>query len=168
MNTTGSTAASSRCRFYNRQIPNLQVPAFIVTLGTPVSKCNSKMRSLRRRCTLPSVRGCSARIGGVTSSGGWKICGLIGPGALCKPGRRSLTSPIHSYIGSVNNWAKAVLLWNIALDGNGQPLLPGTSSCKNPSCRGVVTINGGSYTLNEECEPMLVHRLCHELKPFGS
>lgn len=43
-------------------------------------------------------------------------------------------------------------MWNIALDRNGQPLLPGTGSCQNPSCRGVVTINGGSYTLNEECE----------------
>ena len=63
----------------------------------------------------------------------------------------------HSYTGSVSNWAKAVLLWNIALDGNGQPLLPGTDSCQNPSCRGAVTINGGSYTLNEECELTPVH-----------
>ncbi|KAF9650955.1 glycoside hydrolase [Thelephora ganbajun] len=54
------------------------------------------------------------------------------------------------YIGSVNNGAKAVLMWNIALDGNGRPLLPGTNSCQNPPCRGVVTINGGNYTLNEE------------------
>ena len=42
-------------------------------------------------------------------------------------------------------------MWNIALDDNGEPLLPGTSSCQNPFCRGVVTISGGSYTLNEEC-----------------
>jgi hypothetical protein len=60
----------------------------------------------------------------------------------------------------VNNWAKAVLLWNIALDGNGQPQLPGTDSCQNPHCRGVVTISGGSYTLNEECELTHVLRLC--------
>lgn len=46
-------------------------------------------------------------------------------------------------------------MWNIALDDNGEPQLPGTGSCQNPSCRGVVTINNGSYTLNEECEGLL-------------
>lgn len=65
---------------------------------------------------------------------------------------------IHSYIGSVNYGAKAVLMWNIALDDNGQPLLPGSDSCQNPPCRGVVTINDGSYTLNEECGLTHVYR----------
>lgn len=58
----------------------------------------------------------------------------------------------RSYTGSIMNGARAVLMWNVALDGNGQPLLPGTNSCQGSPCRGVVTINGGSYTLNEECE----------------
>ena len=65
---------------------------------------------------------------------------------------------VGSYTGSVDNGAMAVLMWNLALDSSGQPLLPGTSSCKNPSCRGVVTIDGGSYTLNEECELAPVYR----------
>lgn len=44
-------------------------------------------------------------------------------------------------------------MWNLVLDGNGQPLLPGTDSCggANP-CRGVVTLNSdGSYEPNQEC-----------------
>ncbi len=42
-------------------------------------------------------------------------------------------------------------MWNLALDGNGQPLLPGTNSC-GEGCRGVVQINSdGSYSVNQEC-----------------
>lgn len=63
----------------------------------------------------------------------------------------------HRFTGSVDNGSKAVLLWNMALDGKGQPLLPGASSCKSSPCRGVVTIGDGSYTLNEECELTLVY-----------
>lgn len=44
-------------------------------------------------------------------------------------------------------------MWNLALDGSGDPKLPGTNSCGGPGCRGIVTINSdGSYELNEECE----------------
>lgn len=44
-------------------------------------------------------------------------------------------------------------MWNLALDGSGNPKLPGTNSCGGPGCRGIVTINSdGTYELNEECE----------------
>ncbi|KAG6848093.1 hypothetical protein H0H93_003399 [Arthromyces matolae] len=42
------------------------------------------------------------------------------------------------------------LMWNIALDGSGKPMLPGTNSCGR-GCRPLVTINSdGSYSLNQE------------------
>ncbi len=43
-------------------------------------------------------------------------------------------------------------MWTLALDGNGNPKLPGANSCSTP-CRPVVTVNDdGSYSFNEECE----------------
>lgn len=50
-------------------------------------------------------------------------------------------------IGSTRNWAKSVLLWNLALDERGGPRVGGCSNC-----RGVVTINSatGEVTRNEE------------------
>ena len=43
-------------------------------------------------------------------------------------------------------------MWNLALDGNGNPKLPGTNSCGTP-CRPVVTVNSdGSWSVNQECE----------------
>lgn len=50
-------------------------------------------------------------------------------------------------IGSTRNWAKGVILWNLALDENSGPHLGG---CGN--CRGVVTINqkNGAITRNVE------------------
>ncbi|PSR70551.1 hypothetical protein PHLCEN_2v13590 [Hermanssonia centrifuga] len=54
------------------------------------------------------------------------------------------------YIGAVTYNAQAVLMWNLALDGNGQPELPGSNSCGNPPCRPIVTISGSSYTFNQE------------------
>ncbi|KDQ09357.1 glycoside hydrolase family 30 protein [Botryobasidium botryosum FD-172 SS1] len=54
------------------------------------------------------------------------------------------------FIGSVEHWARAAMLWNVALDGKGQQVLPGSSSCGGPGCRAVVTISGSSYTLNQE------------------
>jgi len=54
-------------------------------------------------------------------------------------------------IGSVQYWSKSAMLWNLALDGNGLPTLPGTDSCSPPGCRGVATINSNStWMLNEE------------------
>ncbi len=45
-------------------------------------------------------------------------------------------------IGAVRNWAKTVIMWNIALDQNGGPHLP-TACGENEGrkCRGLVTIN---------------------------
>lgn len=50
-------------------------------------------------------------------------------------------------IGATRNWARGVVLWNLALDARGGPHLGG---CKD--CRGVVTIDSaaGTVTLNEE------------------
>jgi glucosylceramidase len=51
-------------------------------------------------------------------------------------------------IGSTRNWAKTALWWNIALDENNGPYLPGGCS----GCRGVVTIDSsdGGVEFNEE------------------
>jgi glucosylceramidase len=50
-------------------------------------------------------------------------------------------------IGATRNWAKTVLLWNLATDQNGKPNVGG---CQD--CRGVVTINSlnSTITKNEE------------------
>ncbi|KAF9235914.1 glycoside hydrolase family 30 protein [Melanogaster broomeanus] len=54
------------------------------------------------------------------------------------------------FIGSLNYGSSAGLMWNLALDGNGNPLLPGTNSCGG-GCRGVVQINNdGSWSVNQE------------------
>ncbi|KAF9460162.1 glycoside hydrolase family 30 protein [Collybia nuda] len=55
------------------------------------------------------------------------------------------------WIGSIQRNAKSGLMWNIALDGNGNPKLPGTTSCGGPGCRPLVTVNSdGSYNFNQE------------------
>ncbi|KZT69669.1 glycoside hydrolase family 30 protein [Daedalea quercina L-15889] len=56
------------------------------------------------------------------------------------------------FIGSVNHNSKNGAMWNLVLDGEGQPLLPGSTSCGGSDpCRGVVTLNSdGSYTPNQE------------------
>ncbi|KAJ7286152.1 glycoside hydrolase [Mycena rebaudengoi] len=54
------------------------------------------------------------------------------------------------FIGGPERYAKSSMMWNIALDGNGQPMLPGTRSCGTP-CRGLVQINSdGTWSLNQE------------------
>ncbi|KAJ6592380.1 glycoside hydrolase superfamily [Mycena capillaripes] len=54
------------------------------------------------------------------------------------------------WIGSLEHWAGVGLMYNIALDGNGNPLLPGTNSCVG-GCRPLVTVNGdGSFSYNQE------------------
>lgn len=41
-------------------------------------------------------------------------------------------------------------MWNLALDGTGGPVLPGSDSCGG-GCRGVVQINsGGTWSVNQE------------------
>ena len=57
----------------------------------------------------------------------------------------------HRFIGAVENNAKSALMWNLALDPQGNPKYPGTSSCKE-GCRGVVTIYpDGTWGVNQEC-----------------
>ncbi|KAI0648146.1 glycoside hydrolase [Trametes meyenii] len=54
------------------------------------------------------------------------------------------------FIGSIEHNAHTGLMWNLALDGNGQPMLPGTNSC-SPPCRPVATVNSdGSWSVNQE------------------
>jgi glucosylceramidase len=47
-----------------------------------------------------------------------------------------LQQQVRLIIGATRNWAKSVILWNLALDQNHEPYLGGCSNC-----RGVVTIN---------------------------
>ncbi|KAL1740014.1 glycoside hydrolase family 30 protein [Schizophyllum fasciatum] len=55
------------------------------------------------------------------------------------------------FIGAVNHNAATGLMWNIALDGNGNPKLPGTNSCGGPGCRAIVQVNSdGSWNVNQE------------------
>lgn len=62
-------------------------------------------------------------------------------------------------IGSIRNWSKSVLLWNLALDNNDGPQ---NSGCTN--CRGVVTVNSdGSYT--EEVEYYVLGHLSKFVDP---
>ncbi|KAI5991261.1 glycoside hydrolase family 30 protein [Pisolithus albus] len=54
------------------------------------------------------------------------------------------------FIGSLAYGSSTGLMWNLALDGNGNPKLPGTSSC-TPPCRGVVQVNSnGTWSVNQE------------------
>ncbi|KAI0822335.1 glycoside hydrolase [Trametes gibbosa] len=54
------------------------------------------------------------------------------------------------FIGSIERNSRTGLMWNLALDGNGQPMLPGTNSC-SPPCRPVATVNSdGSWSVNQE------------------
>ncbi|KAJ3835095.1 glucan endo-1,6-beta-glucosidase [Lentinula raphanica] len=52
--------------------------------------------------------------------------------------------------GSVSYGSSSGLMWNLALDGNGDPMLPGSDSCGG-GCRGTVQINSdGTYSVNQE------------------
>ncbi|KAF8736341.1 hypothetical protein AX14_000454 [Amanita brunnescens Koide BX004] len=58
---------------------------------------------------------------------------------------------IKNLAGSITHNSRSGLMWNIALDGNGGPKLPGTNSCGGPGCRGIVQVDSdGSYTINQE------------------
>jgi len=57
---------------------------------------------------------------------------------------------LSSFIGSISYGSSSGLMWNLALDGSGQPILPGSDSCGG-GCRGVVQINSdGSWSVNQE------------------
>lgn len=63
--------------------------------------------------------------------------------------------PIDNLAGSIAHNSRSGLMWNIALDGNGGPKLPGTNSCGGPGCRGIVQVDlDGSYTINQECKAL--------------
>ncbi|KAI5121488.1 hypothetical protein M0805_003943 [Coniferiporia weirii] len=54
------------------------------------------------------------------------------------------------FIGAITYNAHSALMWNLALDGSGHPILPTTTSCGG-GCRGVVQINSdGSWSVNQE------------------
>ncbi|RXW16993.1 hypothetical protein EST38_g8860, partial [Candolleomyces aberdarensis] len=55
-------------------------------------------------------------------------------------------------IGSIEHNARAALMWNLALDGSGNPRLPGTgANCGGAGCRGIVTVNSnGTWSVNQE------------------
>ncbi|KAJ7215366.1 glycoside hydrolase superfamily [Mycena pura] len=54
------------------------------------------------------------------------------------------------WVGSMANFAGVGLMYNLALDGNGNPILPGTTSCGG-GCRPLVTVNSdGSFSYNQE------------------
>ncbi|KAJ7035388.1 glycoside hydrolase superfamily [Mycena alexandri] len=54
------------------------------------------------------------------------------------------------WIGSLEHNAEIGLMYNLALDGNGLPVLPGTNSCAS-GCRPIVTVNSdGSFSYNQE------------------
>jgi glucosylceramidase len=50
-----------------------------------------------------------------------------------------LEQQVHLVISATRNWARSVVLWNLALDQNHQPFLGG---CTN--CRGIITVNHAS------------------------
>ncbi|KDQ52426.1 glycoside hydrolase family 30 protein [Jaapia argillacea MUCL 33604] len=55
------------------------------------------------------------------------------------------------FIGSIQYYSQSGLMWNIALDGSGNPKLPTTNSCGGAGCRPIVTVNSdGSYSVNQE------------------
>ncbi|PCH40287.1 glycoside hydrolase family 30 protein [Wolfiporia cocos MD-104 SS10] len=54
------------------------------------------------------------------------------------------------FIGSPQYWGQSGAMWNLALNGLGEPKLPGTDSCGTP-CRPIVTVNSnGTYNYNQE------------------
>ncbi|KAG7447217.1 glucan endo-1,6-beta-glucosidase [Guyanagaster necrorhizus] len=54
------------------------------------------------------------------------------------------------FIGSITHNSHSGLMWNIALDGSGDPVYPGTDSCGG-GCRPIVQVNSdGTYSLNQE------------------
>jgi hypothetical protein len=55
------------------------------------------------------------------------------------------------FIGALEHNAQSALMWNLAVDANGNPKLPGTDSCGGNGCRGIATVNSdGSYSVNQE------------------
>lgn len=54
------------------------------------------------------------------------------------------------FIGALNYYSTTGLMWNLALDGEGDPLLPGSDSCTD-GCRGITQVNSnGTWSVNQE------------------
>ncbi|KAF9514583.1 glycoside hydrolase family 30 protein [Hydnum rufescens UP504] len=53
------------------------------------------------------------------------------------------------WIGAVNNWARAALMWSLVANSDGSPVLPSTDTCRG-GCRGVVSVSGASWSVNQE------------------
>ena len=80
-------------------------------------------------------------------SGTWIICRLH----LSIQGEGYPGLIYSSFIGSIEHNSHSGMMWNIALDGQGNPKLPGTTSCGGPGCRPIVTVDSnGTYTLHQE------------------
>jgi hypothetical protein len=72
------------------------------------------------------------------------------------------------WIGSLENYAGVGLMFNIALDGQGLPTLPGTNSCGS-GCRPIVTVNSdGSFSYNQECASFSFFAQLPETSPCNS
>ncbi|KAH8110045.1 glycoside hydrolase superfamily [Phellopilus nigrolimitatus] len=53
-------------------------------------------------------------------------------------------------VGAATHWAQAGLMWNFAVDPQGNPKLPGATSC-GEGCRGIVQVSSdGTTQLNQE------------------
>ncbi|KAJ7149366.1 glycoside hydrolase family 30 protein [Mycena filopes] len=58
------------------------------------------------------------------------------------------------FVGGPDHGARSSMMWNLALNGTGRPMLPGATSCGTP-CRGVVQINAdGTWSANQEFWPI--------------
>ena len=58
---------------------------------------------------------------------------------------------LSRFIVGLQHWAQSGLMWNFAANPQGGPKLSGATSC-GTGCRGVVTISGSDYQLNQECK----------------
>jgi hypothetical protein len=54
------------------------------------------------------------------------------------------------FLGALEYGARTALLWNLAGDAAGGPMLPGADSCRPGGCRPVATVQHGGYALNQE------------------
>jgi glucosylceramidase len=64
----------------------------------------------------------------------------------CSPGGITPTPTAEIAIGSLRNWASAVVMWNLVLDPSGGPVQPPNHGC--PGCIGLMTVDrsGASAT----------------------
>ncbi|MDP5170201.1 MAG: hypothetical protein NWR72_08140 [Bacteroidia bacterium] len=64
------------------------------------------------------------------------------------------------FVGATRNWAKTVLLWNLALDENNGPQNGGCTDC-----RGVITVNSGTGNITRNVEYALLGHSAQFVKP---